>query len=135
MNLKFQFLQTVANFLYQAITIDSNKDKKISGAEIQAFVFGVIVPLLTSANLIRSQAEAFFDFVRGLTFEKFKELVLEIIDQNLLPDQLSKQEEMVDEILQAIFDVIVSIENARNVFNKYFGNRELEIRIKKKGSK
>ncbi|QDP50394.1 MAG: hypothetical protein Unbinned5350contig1001_9 [Prokaryotic dsDNA virus sp.] len=129
MNLYFQFLQTVAAFIVQAIKIDGNKDGKISGAEIRVFFFATLLPLITSANSIKDQWQAFYDKVKGMTLVEFKQVLVDIVVGDLLPSELDGVEEKVDLVADAIFQLIDSIQGVLYAYNEIFGKRVLEIRL------
>lgn len=131
-SLYFQFMQTVAQFIVQAIRIDGNKDGKISRTEISTFFFAVILPLITNGNTLKNQWQGFYDFVRGMKFDDFKGVLLEIVDGQLLPGELSGVEEKVDKIALVIYNLLDAIHQTIEAYQDLFGNKKLEVRIVKK---
>ena len=136
--LYFQFLQTVARFIIQAIKIDNNKDGKISRNEISTFFFTVVLPLITSGNQLKEQWQGFYDKIKGITLEEFKEALMDIVTNDLLPSEQAGVEEKIDLVAESIFDLIEAIEGVINAYQEIFNNKKLEIRvvdIKKKKKK
>jgi len=127
--LYFQFLQTVARFIVQAIKIDNNKDGKISRAEISTFFFSVVLPLITSGNALKDQFNAFFNKIKGIDFEEFKGILLDLVEQDLLPSELDGVEEKVDKVASAILELIIAVEGVISAYNSIFNNKKIEIRI------
>lgn len=136
-NLYFQFMQTVAAFIVQAVKIDSNKDGKISRTEISTFFFMVVLPMITNGAVLKNQFQAFFDFIKGMNFEDFKSALFEIVDGQLLPEEARGVEEKVDKIAFAIYELILSVEKTIVAFREVFGRKKLEVRLidKPKGRK
>ena len=130
--LYFQFMQTVAAFIVQAVRIDKNKDGTISGSEIRDFFFAVILPLLTNSSGLRDQAQAFFDKIKTLDFEGFKGALMDIVELQLLPEELKGVEEKVDKIARAVFNLITSVEETITAFKEVFGKNKLIVKIIKK---
>lgn len=56
-----------------------------------------------------NQWQGFYDFVRGMKFDDFKGVLLEIVDGQLLPGELSGVEEKVDKIALVIYNLLDAI--------------------------
>ncbi len=131
--LYFQFMQTVAAFIVQAVKIDQNKDGKISGSEIGVFFSSVLLPLLLNSNSLKDQWTAFYSFIKELDLEGFKKALLQIVEGQLLPSELKGVEEKVDKVANVVFNLIDSVEKTISTFKDLFANKKLEVRLIKKG--
>jgi len=125
--LYFKFLQTIAAFVVKAVKIDSNKDGKISGAEIMSFITLNLMPLFLNINGLKEEAQAFWQHVKSLTFKKFKKDLDDIVRLQLLPDELEKAEVILDRIAGGLKKVLDGAEELYIVGVDLFGNDEEEV--------
>lgn len=124
-------IRILVGLIVKAIRIDADSDGKVTGSEVGTFFTVSLLPLLMQAGQIKVQTEELLKYIKDFGFDKFEQLLRDMIKGELLPDEIAHAEPKIDKILGGLLSILMGIEDVRTGLGELIGMEPPAKKIKK----